>query len=459
MRIESVASQENQSLPQQVRQVSETHWSVAARFGFRFVFLFLLLAILITFSPLGIVPLIGGPISNGVDSVAGHSAQWVGQHAFHLSGIAAEDHPTDSRDTALNWITMGLTLCVSLAGAFVWSVVDRRRPHYQTAAAWLRFLLRMSLVFLMLRYGLGKVFPLQMSRPSLAVLNEPLGQSSPMTLLWTLIGLHPAYQMLCGAFETLAAGLLFVRRTALLGALLNAFIMANVLLYNLFFDVPVKLGAGLILLATLAVIAPDLKSLYDYFWLHRLTAPTGVWVPPLERRRFRIGTRVAETAFVLLALYNLVPGVYTLAKQEHNNVMHPGPLTGEWRVQSDVLTAEGHMVDMPVLTAEGSPLITLYLEPDGRAMARSGDGRLWRSGVQVDSQKRTLVLSSGWFEGTRFQGKYAFSQSDVDHLVLKPTGDEAKTYGTLSLTRVPLPDHYPLLERGFHWVNEWALER
>jgi hypothetical protein len=29
----------------------------------------------------------------------------------------------------------------------------------------------------------------------------------------------------------------------------------------------------------------------------------------------------------------------------------------------------------------------------------------------------------------------------------------------LALVRVPVPMHYPLLDRGFHWVNEWGLER
>ena len=104
-------------------------------------------------------------------------------------------------------------------------------------------------------------------------------------------------------------------------------------------------------------------------------------------------------------------------------------------------------------------MTALYLEPDGRAMARSSDGRLWRSGAQVDTQKQTLLLYSGWFEGTRFQGTYAIAQPDANHTVLKPIGAGVKTLGTLYLTRVPLPDHYPLLERGFHWVNEWAYER
>lgn len=104
-------------------------------------------------------------------------------------------------------------------------------------------------------------------------------------------------------------------------------------------------------------------------------------------------------------------------------------------------------------------MTALYLEPDGRAMARSSDGRLWRAGVQVNSQKQTFSLYSGWFDGTRFQGFYTFVQPDANHLVLKPSGDRTKSLGTLSLTRIPLAADYPLVDRRFHWVSEWAFER
>ena len=350
-------------------------------------------------------------------------------------------------------------MAVSFFLAVLWSVIDRKRLEYKTASAWLRFILRLSLVFLMLRYGLFKVFPLQMSPPSLAVLNEPVGDTSPMTLLWTLLALNPGYEILCGVIETAAAVLLFFRRTALLGALLNAFVMTNVLLFNLFFDVPVKLGAAVILLATVAVIAPDFRSLYDYFWRHQPAAPSGVWIPPAERSRFRIATRVVEFAFLALTLYYFVPGVYQASAEERANLRHPSPLTGEWRVDSSLLAAAGHTVSMPVLTAEGEPMVALYLEPDGRATARSSDGRLWRANADVNSRKHTFSLSSGYFEGTRFQTDYAMRQPDPMHLVLVPTGKEAGEKGTLSLTRISLPVAYPLLARKFHWVNEWALER
>ena len=121
----SVVTQNSQTINQSTGQFVHERWSMASRFGFRLVFFFLLLAILITFSPLSIIPLLGKSVSNEVDSVATHGALWVGQHVFHLSGIAAEDHPTDSRDTALNWITLGLTLSFSVRRR---NRLERARP-------------------------------------------------------------------------------------------------------------------------------------------------------------------------------------------------------------------------------------------------------------------------------------------------------------------------------------------
>ena len=104
-------------------------------------------------------------------------------------------------------------------------------------------------------------------------------------------------------------------------------------------------------------------------------------------------------------------------------------------------------------------MTALYLEPDGRAMARSSDGRLWRSSARINPVQQTLSLSSGYFEGTHFQAKYAYAQPDPDHLVLTPAGENKTDECTLRLTRVNLPRSYPLLDAHFHWVQEWAVER
>src|ERR1700760_1473165 len=164
----------------------EEGWTVFRKIAFRFVCLFMYLSIAEIYAPMIVVPFIGERLSSALDYPFSKAAVWIAVHVFHVTGIAAAGHATDSRDTVLGWTTMLVIVLLSLPGTVLWSLLDRRRPNYARAALWMRYLLRLSLVFIMLRYGIFKIFPLQMSRPSLGVLNEPLGQTSPMTLLWTL---------------------------------------------------------------------------------------------------------------------------------------------------------------------------------------------------------------------------------------------------------------------------------
>jgi hypothetical protein len=129
----------------------------------------------------------------------------------------------------------------------------------------------------------------------------------------------------------------------------------------------------------------------------------------------------------------------------------PVAMEGIWHVDSTVLNGQ----PKPYLTGDGLPMVDLVLEPSGRTMLRDSSTVLWRGGVQLDAKKKTLRIGSVGAEPV----VYALAQPDATHLVLTPTGDKAKSAGVLMLSKVATPAHYPLLERGFHWVNEWGLER
>lgn len=428
-------------------------WTPLGRFGFRFAFCYLLIYAFGFGGTLNLLPLIGRYIHWWLALASLKPAEWLVQHRFHVIGIAAHLHPTGSGDTLIDWVALGLMFVYALAAALLWTAIDRRRLEYQTAAAWLRFLLRLTLILGLAGFGFVKLFPLQMAPPSLAVLNEPLGNTSPNTLLWTLIALHPGYEMICGATEVAAAVLLFYRRTALAGALLAGFVMTNVLLYNVFFDVPVKIHAAHLLLFSIAITVPDLRALFDFFWRRKPTAPTGIWVPPTERRRFRIAILVVEL-MLLAQILPLVLMSYRRDVRQRANLRHPSPLSGQWHVDSATLTANGQTTPKSIPTGEGLPVIDIFLEPSGHVMLRDSSGVLWRADFEVDEKKHTLHLSQ---DGHSIL--YNLAAPDPAHLVLTPTGEHASAGGTLHLSRIPLPTHYPLLDRGFHLINEWGLER
>lgn len=422
-------------------------WPILGRIGFRLAFCYLLLYAFSSTNAnlLYLLPKLGAMIASWLSLATLDPAIWLAQHLFHVTGAGAQIHATGSGDTAINWIAIGVMLAYSLAAALIWSLFARR-DEYRTAAAWLRFLIRLTLVLAMANYGFSKLFSMQMPPPSLAVLNEPVGSVSPMTLLWTLIGFNPIYEAVCGAIEIVAAVLLFFRRTALAGAILTFFVMGNVLLYNLFFDVPVKIYSAHLVLFSLVIIAPDLRSLWDFFWRHQPSAPSAPAVPPTQRRGLRIAIYVVEVFLILMVLTS-IPGQYQSFARTQASLHHPHPFTGEWRVQ-------GHATPGAVTTGGGRPMTELFIEPNGRASLRDDTGELWRAGVSINDKDSNFAL----YRDGEAPLVYNFQQPDPMHLILKPSANGAAT-GALYLERVPLPDRYPLFDRGFHLVNEWQLER
>jgi hypothetical protein len=317
----------------------------------------------------------------------------------------------------------------------------------------------------MLNYGMAKLFPMQMAPISIAILNEPVGNMSPMTFLWALIGMNPVYEIVCGAAEVLGGLLFLFRRTALLGALLSAFVMSNVVLYNFFFDVPVKIFASNLLLACLFVVLPDARSLFSYFILHKPTAPTGVWIPPTSRKWSRITMLVVECVFSI----GFVAGfTYYSAAQwfpEQRAAAVPTPLLGAWKLDP------AHPATGSFITGEGLPATDLYIDTAVRAFIRASDGALWRTNLKLDPKASTIAIQCFPTPGVT----YKYQMPDPNHLVLTSTPPETPkpdpksktppkpapsfTPVTLTLTRTPIPSHYPLLDRGFHYVNQWGLER
>jgi len=434
-------------MPETALDRKPTHWPLIGRIGFRVTFCYLLLYAFSSSNAnlLYLLPKLGALIASWLSLATLDPATWLAHHLFHITGVCAQIHPTGSGDTAINWIAIGVMLAYSLAAALIWSLFARR-DEYRTAAAWLCFLIRLTLVLAMANYGFSKLFPMQMAPPSLAVLNEPVGSLSPMTLLWTLIGSNPIYEAVCGAIEVVAAILLFFRRTALAGAILTFFVMGNVLLYNLFFDVPVKLYSAHLVLFSLVIIAPELRSLWDFFWRHQPAAPSAPAVPPTQRRGLRIGIFVVEVFLVLMVLTS-IPGQYQSFARTQASLHHPHPFTGEWRVQ-------GQGAPGAVTTGGGRPMTNFFIEPNGRATLRDDTGELWRAGVSINDKGSNFAL----YRDGEAPLVYNFHQPDPMHLILQPSANNAAT-GALYLERVLLPDRYPLLDRGFHLVNEWPLER
>ncbi len=281
-------------------------WSLPLRIVWRFLTCYLILYML----PMpGHVDLIGSlPFSSFLTGpytrMWRNLVPWVAIHVFHLGGTAVVYPKVNgSGDSTLDYVQHFCYLAIAALAALVWSVLDRKRPNYRTFHAWLQVAIRYTLAFTMFGYGFAKVIPTQFGPPGFGGLIEPLGNFSPMGLLWTFVGYSKAYTIFSGAAEVLGGALLLFRRTTTLGAMVSAAVLANIVALNFCYDVPVKLYSTNLLLMALFLMAGDLGRLLNFLVLNRPVEPADLSDARFPGRWMRVAGVVFPLLFVGWFLY------------------------------------------------------------------------------------------------------------------------------------------------------------
>lgn len=415
-------------------------WSLARRLGFRFFFLYwLLYSLPFPLTQLPYTDWIVGPWSELHDGIA----LWCGHHVLGIEGEIPVA-PTGSGDTTLAFVQLAVDLVLALAGALLWSVLARRRTEEQRLVPWSAGYVRLVLGAAMVTYGAYKVIPSQFPAPALDRLAQPFGEASPMGLLWTFMGASAPYQVFTGAGEFLGGVLLFQRRTSVLGALISIAVLAQVLTLNLCFDTPVKLYSAHLLLMGLFLLLPEASKLFGFFLRGRGAAPLAM--PQLfSAPRLHHGARVLRSGLLVLCAYQ---GLHasSMARASYA-VPPPTPFDGFWRVDEFVddapepFTGEARWTELVVANAL-------------RIGVTNGAGRYGRLQLQLDESKSSLELTRRG--DAAFQAEFTYELTASDSLRWSGTLEGHPV--RLTFTRRPERE-YPLVQRGFHWINEVPFNR
>lgn len=201
--------------PIPVNNVSSTgDWTFLMRVGFRFCFVYFALFSLTTKIAGGLLLLPDRSISSlGIVWPLRQITFWVAAKVFGISEPL--QYTGNSWDTNFYWVQAAWVLAVSIVATGIWCGMDRRRPNYANLHEWMRVFLRLAIASQMFEYGMTKVIPVQFPSPSLITLVTPVGGVSLQGLLWTFVGASPVYQILTGALEITAGGLLLFGRTTI----------------------------------------------------------------------------------------------------------------------------------------------------------------------------------------------------------------------------------------------------
>ena len=409
----------------EVASVEPTPWPLAKRIGFRFLFVYWLLYLLPF--PIGALPGTDG-LAEGFNHGQEKVIIWMAAHVLRLKTLP-EAHPTGSGDTLLAWVGLAVNAIIAAIVTIAWSALSKRTEHRKLAGL-LRIYLRYSLGFIMLSYGLLKVFPVQFSPNDPARLMEPYGQFSPMGVVWAMMGASSAYSIATGIGESLGGVLLFFRRTAGVGALILLAVVANVVLLNFCFDVPVKQYSLHLWLMALYLAWPDLRPLLDLLVRRKRVEPAAVgW--RIASRRWHIAARITKYAFAGWLVFTNVSGGIQ-GYRERGAGRTPKPWEGIWQVED---------------RSGGAPHWQRIGLGAFRAAVATDTDPYERYGVEFDGN--LLKLRS--FGDPQDQPAFAIRQPDADHLTLDGPF-------VLTLRRVD-PSKIILTSRGFHWIQEYPFNR
>ena len=336
---------------------------------------------------------------------------------------------------------------LAVAAALIWTALDRKRKDYAGLAGWFRVYLRYVLAVVMLSYGFSKVFDLQFSPPGASRLTESYGDSSPMGLAWTFMGYSIAYTVFSGAMECLGGLLLFFRRTATLGALVTAAVMTNIVMMNFCYDIPVKLYSAHLLMTAVVILGPAMARLMDVLVLHRGVAPEDVRPPSWSGWR-RWGR---------WSLKALVVGFFLCTN-----------ISGNWfyRKRMAASGGSGAACEAEAVTRNGAevpPLVTdktrwRYAILYGNFLVvRAMDGSRANFTLNKDEKAGTWTIAErGPDHSTKPAITFHASAPDDAHILLEGLLDGAQTQ--IRLVRKEAKD-FPLMNRGFHWINEMPYNR
>lgn len=435
-------------------------WHPLAGFGFRLAFLYFvvvgveLVVNLIPWYGQLLAAYFPGVLWDWVLNLAGR----------HLLGRDLPNVMNGAGDTTRSWMLTGFAVSMSLIGSLAWTALDFRRASYPRLWEVLCIVLRFSLGAQMLFYGMMKVIPLQFPPLQPHLLIQPVGEISPMGLMWRFMSYSPAYVTFTGSVEVLAGLLLLFRRTALLGALLVCAVMTQVLMLNLCYDVPVKLYAAQTLIAGVVLVLPHARRLADIFLFNTAAQPIDLRGPWTDKR-WRIAGNAVKTAWMIgvaasisitilsisrqmgpLATSPAISGVWEVRDFRRDDQDHPPLLTDarRWRF----LTLHPHFGSASVISMTGEPTWWSFsiVNRDGKADPQALRGTLKLSGTTTGPDGKPAPVTNS----------LDFSTDDSKTLRLSGTLDGAKI--DLTATRKDLAD-FPLIRRGFNWINEYPYQR
>lgn len=362
---------------------------------------------------------------------------WFGKTFLHLSHLEKIQN-TGSGDTTYDYVFLFVNFISSVIITIAILIIDRKRKNYHQLFYIAIVIARYYVAFTMLTYGFAKIFNGQFPANGLFRLDQNVGSMSPMGILWTFMGASRAYTFFAGLMEAIGGVLLLFRKTKTFGSLFSMTVMINVAIMNFTYDVPVKIFSTHIVLLCVFILTYDWKKLYCFFILHTTTV--------LDYNKFTvrkkwalITLRVFKGLLIAVFFYSNISEMWPTLKDEKV------PMEGLYTTQSFILDHDTIPSGRTNDTLRWDKMFIAY--PGSISIVHPPKKYSWYKST-IDTINKTLRLQT--HDSIPYASFSYLSKKDTMQL----TGEIEKKEAKILFIRKQAKD-YPLVNRGFHWINEY----
>lgn len=314
-------------------------------------------------------------------------------------------------DFPQHYQVVGYGAIIGGAVGLLFNLLHTKIPNAYRVQPILVFLLRMYLAWIIMSYGLAKVFASQFPQ-LMANLDARMAELTPMRVAWAFFGYSKGYQMFLGWGEVIPALLLLFRRTALIGALLMVVVMLNVWLVNIFFDVCVKLNSFTYLAVATYILLQYGHRIWKFFFTNQ-EVPSPYYPDLADRKALRWTGIVINILLVGFILSDPVMYAYDYLSSADQETPK-GKLYGAWKVEKIEKWENGNWI--AAMSTDSCNFNRCFFE--GYAGVLQSNLKRQRFVYFIDSTERQATISFINNQNTRYESQVWMLEKPVVNRLL-----------------------------------------
>lgn len=408
----------------------------------KFLHLFILTYLFLYMFPF---PLNEIPVLDEIFSYYDHAIEfltiWSGENILQLETVERIEM-TGSGDTTFDYVLLFTTLILSVCLTTIIFAFSAHKSNYNNLRNIIFIYTRYYLALCLLSYGFAKFYDGQFTFPDIDILEQKIGDTSPMGLLWAFMGYSKAYTLFSGICEVVAGSLLFFRRTTVLGGLISCMVMINVVMLNFAYDVPVKLFSSHLAIISIFIISPNILNLFQFFFLQEKTT-LNMDTIEFQNKWLKYG-RIVFKSLIICS-----PGLFIISDLSYNEEVVKHNLNGAYITNEFIKNHDTISPDSEDSTRWRKLLVTDYY-----AEIIFDNDKIIDYDANIDTSLRTIRLSPYSDTTITYNLKYYFTDENTFTISGQFRSDSISA--TFNIKR---SDEYELVKRKFNWINEYPYNR